>query len=220
MGGLALVDLRPSLEFLLSTSQTADESGIVHEITARLNLPVGGMLVEAASVEIVDSGLGTATSDKDYTPFANTTVVFPEGSADGDTRTVQVEVLEDTDIEGDETVILTLDNFIGPISTSGKNQHELTITDDDFNIPPVASNDDAETGKDQSVVINVLTNDSDVDGTLDPATVELVQPQFVANFDGIDDKITWDNLGLNGTPQISKFIRFRTSRGGWRLIRF
>ena len=62
-------------------------------------------------MDILDAGTGSAAGGSDYTPFPTRTIVFPEGSTDGDSQMVQLEVLEDTDIEGDETVILQLTNF-------------------------------------------------------------------------------------------------------------
>jgi len=63
---------------------------------------------------------------------------------------------------------------------------ELTVTDDDGatdsdtqevnvdNIPPVAVDDDAQTPEDTSVVIDVVDNDYDVDGEVDPTTVDII----------------------------------------------
>jgi len=42
---------------------------------------------------------------------------------------------------------------------------------DPTNVPPVANNDDATTPEDQAVAINVLANDSDADGSLNPGSV-------------------------------------------------
>ena len=83
---------------------------------------------------------------------------------------------------------------------------------------PMAEDDEATTNQGESVTIDLIANDTDTDGTLDPTTIALVPPQYVANFDGINDKITWGNLGLDGTPRISKFIRFRTTRASGALF--
>ena len=105
----------------------------------------------------------------------------------------------------------------------GEDHFEYTVRDNDgavsnvatitirVNQPPVADDDDAGTTEGQSVVINVVDNDTDGDGTIEPSTVQLVQPRHVASFDGVDDKIIWGDLGLHGTPMLSKFIRFRTT---------
>ena len=44
------------------------------------------------------------------------------------------------------------------------------------NAPPLASNDTATTNQNVAAVINVLGNDSDSDGTLDPTSVAIVSP--------------------------------------------
>ena len=79
------------------------------------------------------------------------------------------------------------------------------------NRPPMAADDEAETREGEHVTIDVVANDTDEDGSVNPASVAVVQPNYVASFDGIDDKIIWGDLGLNGTPVLSKFIRFRTT---------
>ena len=82
----------------------------------------------------------------------------------------------------------------------------------------MAEDDEATTNEGESITINVIDNDMDEGGSINPNSVSIVQPRHVANFDGIDDKITWGNLGLDGTPRISKFIRFRTTRAGGALF--
>ena len=49
----------------------------------------------------------------------------------------------------------------------------VTITVNAVNDPPVANDDSATTGEDTQVDIDVLANDSDVDGNLDPASVNV-----------------------------------------------
>ena len=71
------------------------------------------------------------------------------------------------------------------------------------NEPPIAIEDGViQTDAGQPVIIDVASNDMDVDGSLNRHVVDL---------DGVDGVITWKNLGLNGTSQVSKFIRFRTT---------
>ena len=57
-----------------------------------------------------------------------------------------------------------------------------------MNSPPIANDDTAATNQDQSVIINVLTNDTDSDGTLDVTSVAVITPASngttVANLDG------------------------------------
>ncbi len=47
----------------------------------------------------------------------------------------------------------------------------VTVTVDPVNDPPVAADDSASTIEDDPIVIDVLANDSDIDGNLDPASV-------------------------------------------------
>ena len=85
-------------------------------------------------------------------------------------------------------------------------------------IPPTAEDDTAETFAGQSVDIDLVENDTGavnlvgvVIDPLDLDSIEIVQNgAFVADFDGLNDSITWTNLGLNGASAISKFIRFKT----------
>ena len=82
------------------------------------------------------------------------------------------------------------------------------------NISPVANDDVAETDLNQDVVINVVANDTDSDGIIEATSVVAITgnlPRYVAQFDGVNSRITWGNLGVNGTSALSKFIRFRTT---------
>jgi hypothetical protein len=73
-------------------------------------------------------------------------------------------------------------NYYGPDSftfkandgTVDSNVATVSITVAPVNDAPVAVNDTATTRKNRAVTINVLANDTDVDGTLNPATVTIV----------------------------------------------
>src|SRR5205807_2628910 len=71
-------------------------------------------------------------------------------------------------------------NYTGPDSFTYKvkdnlgadsNVSAVSIT---VNAPPVAGNDTAGVSQNTAAVINVLTNDSDPDGTVDPTTVAII----------------------------------------------
>ena len=76
-------------------------------------------------------------------------------------------------------------NFTPPLNYFGTLTATITVTDsgglfdtstfnitvNDINDVPISVNDSDATDEDTSVVIDVLTNDSDVDGTIDPTTV-------------------------------------------------
>ncbi len=71
---------------------------------------------------------------------------------------------------GSAVVSYTVNDNIGVTS----NIATLTVTVSPVNDAPVANNDAATTPEETAVTINVIANDTDVDGTLDPATVDLV----------------------------------------------
>ena len=64
----------------------------------------------------------------------------------------------------------------------------MTVTVTDGNSPPVANSDSATTSKDTPVTINVVENDTDSDGTIDPGTVVVTSGpsngEVVVNGDG------------------------------------
>ena len=57
------------------------------------------------------------------------------------------------------------DDAILVIDVTGPNTNDL--------YPPIAQNDNATTEQDINVEIPILDNDSDIDGTIDPATIDL-----------------------------------------------
>ena len=71
-------------------------------------------------------------------------------------------------------------NYTGPDSFMYKVRDNLGIDSNvatvsiTVNAPPVANNDSATTNKNTAVVVNVLSNDSDPDGTINPTTVTIV----------------------------------------------
>ena len=132
------------------------------------------------------------------------------------------------DINGDGTVTYTpnpgfngIDGFDYTVKDNhGAMSNIATVTITVNSSPPIAENDEATTNEGEDVTINVIDNDMDTGGGINAASVRIIEPRVVASFDGIDDKITWGNLGLDGTPNISKFIRFRTTRAGGVLFDF
>ncbi|MEO1505989.1 MAG: Ig-like domain-containing protein, partial [Pseudomonadota bacterium] len=80
-------------------------------------------------------------------------------------------------------------------------QAAVTLTVGTPNDPPVALNDSASTDPDQAVTIDVLANDSDPDGTLDPNTVTVVSAPTNGTFNvNADGSITYTpNAGFQGS---------------------
>jgi uncharacterized repeat protein (TIGR01451 family) len=83
---------------------------------------------------VVNTGPGSATSGLDYSAFGTQAVTFGPGSGDGATRNVTVGVLNDTLVEGPETLALTLQNLNTTLSgqaSLGNTASTATIVDND-----------------------------------------------------------------------------------------
>ena len=112
-------DGTPSLS--IADASTADESAVPRTLTVSLS-PASSSTV---TVDYALSG-GTATSGTDFT-FSAGTLSFAAGDT---SKTISVAVRSDTDVEGDETVIIGLSNATGGAAITD-NSGILTITDDD-----------------------------------------------------------------------------------------
>ncbi|AFY64935.1 tandem-95 repeat protein [Geitlerinema sp. PCC 7407] len=71
------------------------------------------------------------------------------------------------------TAAFGLDSFTYSISdgAGGSSTGTVTLTIGQVNDAPIAGNDAASTSENTSILVNVLANDSDVDGSINPATV-------------------------------------------------
>lgn len=111
--------------------------------------------------------------------------------------------------------------FIGPtdsftytvVDNSGtlSNAATVTITITSVpNIPPTANNDIAETSQDTAVNVPVLTNDVDLDGTLDPSTVVVtgLPANGTAAVNAVSGAITYTPLaGILGVDSFTYTVR-------------
>lgn len=73
------------------------------------------------------------------------------------------------DFNGSASVTYTVKDNGGAVS----NVATISVTVNAVNDAPVANNDNAATDEDQSVTLNVVANDTDVDGTINAASVDL-----------------------------------------------
>ncbi|MCA8939176.1 MAG: VCBS repeat-containing protein, partial [Planctomycetes bacterium] len=121
-----------STAFLNPSVASINESGSV-VVQVKLTAP-GGMTEEAVSVTIADSGNGTATANSDYS-FMPTTLTFPRGSLDGAIMSATLNVIDDSIVEGNETVILALESPSTPSIVGFPGLITVTITDDEFAAP-------------------------------------------------------------------------------------
>ena len=157
-----------------------------------------------------------AVNDSDTTP-EDTPVTIPvldnDSDVDGDTLTVTgtTDPSNGSIVDhGDGTVTYTPDlNFHGTDTftytisdgNGGTDTATVTVTVLDVNDPPVADDDTGTTDEDTPVTVPVLGNDSDIDGTLDPASVTVTtNPANGAASDNPDGTITYTpDLNFHGT---------------------
>ncbi len=89
------------------------------------------------------------------------------GSTSVNTSTGEITYTPDPNYHGTDSFTYTVDDDDG--STS--NEATVTISVADVNDPPTANDESVGTDEDTAVTIDVLANDTDSDGTLDPSTV-------------------------------------------------
>ena len=102
----------------------------------------------------IATGGGTATAGSDYEAKSLTEQTIPAGSI---TYTFDVIVNRDTDIEPDETVLVSLSNITN--ATGSKSQGLGTITNDDFGSSTVSISDVAVSESVGSVTLMVMRTD-------------------------------------------------------------
>ncbi|MEN3011154.1 MAG: Ig-like domain-containing protein, partial [Candidatus Bipolaricaulaceae bacterium] len=125
----------------------------------------------------------------------------------------------------------------------GTDTATVIVTVTPVNDPPDARDDTASTDEDTPVVINVLANDTDVDGTIDPTSVDITQtpsygkairnangtitytpnPDFSGNdsfkYKVKDDKGAWSNEAtVTVTVRLVRYSATRTLPVGWNMI--
>jgi uncharacterized protein YfaS (alpha-2-macroglobulin family) len=103
----------------------------------------------------------------DFTEGANGTVTLDDNATPGDPSDDVLEYVPGEGFSGLDTFTYTIMDPTGNTALAA-----VTVF---VNAPPVAINDTDEVGEsDLDVTINVLTNDFDSDGTLDPTSVAVV----------------------------------------------
>ncbi len=122
-----------------------------------------------------NTGDGTATtSDNDY--IAKSGTLNFSGTA-GEVKTINIPVKGDIALEDDEVFTLSItglsQTFEGKLTIPAL-PVEAPISNDDF--APVASPDNVVTGEDTPIVINLIVNDTDVDGTVNSNTITIINP--------------------------------------------
>ncbi|MFO7322669.1 MAG: Calx-beta domain-containing protein [Chloroflexota bacterium] len=112
-----------------ATSSTTAETG-THFVQVALTLPAGSTLTQPVTVDVVVTGGSASSSDF---VLQTTQLTFAAGSG-SDAQNITLSITGDFDIEGNETIILTLQNVqdaSGQVTLGTPDTHTVTIEDDD-----------------------------------------------------------------------------------------
>ncbi len=124
----------------------------------------------------------TATNGVDYSIAAPVTLTFPAGAVT-DTQIVIINLLDDSNIEGNETVVLELLNPTNGAVITTNGQFTLTIEDNDA---LVAEPDNATTDVNTPVTIDILGNDFLFNGIVS-IEITLEPNNGTVTVNGLDD---------------------------------
>ena len=157
---------------MLASSATA----VTITVTAQNDTPVAVADAATTPQETLVS-INVAANDTDVdsgdSPDASTIAIVSNGSngsAVFNNSTNQIDYTPNTGFTGADTFSYTIEDSSG--STS--NVATVTITVIDPNNVPVVVDDSVSTDEDNAVDISVLSNDSDSDGSLDPASLTVI----------------------------------------------
>ncbi|MHA7815980.1 MAG: retention module-containing protein, partial [Pseudohaliea sp.] len=148
------------------------DSTVVEGDTAEVTVTLSSPSDSTVTVSFASAD-GTATVvGGDYDPVGGTLSFAP-----GETgKTILVQTNSDDLEEGNENALLNLNSPVGATIADGTGT--ITIIDGSEppppppdNDPPVAIDDAASTAEDTAVTFSITGNDSDPDGSIDPATV-------------------------------------------------
>jgi uncharacterized delta-60 repeat protein len=148
------LDIYDDLPFDENETTDSDGDG-VGDNSDPMPLPAGELNIEFASYEVDENGYAltinvvrtggsygamsvdyllqdaTATASVDY-QFDTNTLTFLDGETE---QTITVTQIDDSEYEGNETLTLVLNNFIGEGSLGANNQATITLIEDD-SVPP------------------------------------------------------------------------------------
>ncbi len=196
----------PKVNLSVSTNTASEAAATVVTVTATTTAPVNGN----QTVGIAVTGSGIASTD--YS-LSNMTISIPNGSSTG---SVTFTIIDDTDIEGTETALLTINNPSAGLSLGNTLSQSIDITDNDFApTPTVNLSASANVGSeanttsitltatasapvvgDQTLTLSVSgTNITNGDYSLSNATITILNGQTTGsvNFQIIDDALVEGN---------------------------
>jgi hypothetical protein len=119
------------ISFTAATTSSIDEHTGPRSIAIELDLDPGVRLDVPVDANVSDLLTGSATSGVDYSALPALRVVFPRGATDGLVRAIAVQVLDDAEAEGAETVRLMLSGSSSSVQLGSDPLHQLVIQDDD-----------------------------------------------------------------------------------------
>lgn len=119
-------------EFDFNTPGFSVQEGDPANVEVSISIPAD------CTIEVtLDAANSTATEGTDFTFSSPEALTFT--TAGSSTQTISIPVTQDTDTEGDETIVLTLQNVSGMGCGIGNvSQITITISDDDFGIYTIA----------------------------------------------------------------------------------
>jgi len=134
------------VQFVNGSQNTGEADGMT-SIAVEVKFPSA---TDPVQVEVVHNS-GTATIGSDF-QYNTTTVVFAPGETGP--KLVNVNILDDTEQEGIETAVFTLENAVGAIVTNG--QHTINIRDDE--VPQISFVQDSVLVTENSGTGNLLVS--------------------------------------------------------------
>lgn len=150
---------------------------------------------------------GTAAAGADYTATSGTLTFTPSHT----TQTVWVSTIDDTIVEGNETVLLNLSGATGGASISDDQGVGTIIDNDTANQPPVTQPDIAGTIQAcTGVSWNVVANDTDPEGNypLSLVSIQSVSPSWMGSaFVQSSTHVRFNSTGPTGGVQITYVVK-------------
>jgi hypothetical protein len=153
-----------NLQFNPASYAIAEDGGDADITIERVGGSLGTVSVEYSTES------ATAAGNADYVPDTGT-LTFADGVL---SQTISVAILDDTIVEGDESVNVLLSNAQGGATIVGTNPATITITDDDVVVVPADTDGDGVIDVDDNcpAVINADQTDTDADGEGDVCDID------------------------------------------------
>ncbi len=150
-----------TIAFTTPSSTTPNEGVGTISLNAQLGL-WGATLDLPVTVQVGLNSGGTATPGVDFTILSGTSITFPAGSVHGAMQTVEVSVVDDTDLESTETVMIELSSPSAGLVIGVNAVHSISITDDDVSTAAFVdvTSDDNPTSSGQTVQLGTQTVDA------------------------------------------------------------